>query len=158
VGKLEFSGFPSICPGEGTLLISEELAFEEFFGEGCAVDLDEGFILPRRIQVEGTSNDFLPDSTLSVNKNGDISMGYLIDNLPDSVHLIPEENERFIHIQGFCPLGTFWRIAAFFRHFLLRCHFTPIWRLFAEQIETHGQAIISPSTGRLDASLALYPL
>ncbi len=93
--------------------------------------------------MQGTGNDFLSDAALPLNEDGDIGTGHLIDNLPDSVHLLPEEYEGIIHVKGFFPLGTFWRIAAFLWQLLPRCDFVPIWRHFIWQRGAVGHYSLS---------------
>ncbi len=100
--QLEFSGLGPIGPGEGAFLITEELAFKESFGQGSAVDLDEGLILPKGIEVQDTGHDFLSDATFPLNQDGDIGFGHLIDKFPDSAHLTPKEYEGVIDVGGFC--------------------------------------------------------
>jgi hypothetical protein len=49
VSKLEFTGLATMSPGECSLLVSEQLRFEQFGGKRRAVHLHEG--LSRRPEI-----------------------------------------------------------------------------------------------------------
>ena len=58
-GHLELALFLSDGSGEGALLVSEQLTFEECLSEGGAVDGDEGFGGARAEAVQGARHEFL---------------------------------------------------------------------------------------------------
>ena len=59
-GRLELADVPSDGPGEGTLLVAEQLTFDEFGRDGGAVELDEGAVAARAGAVDGASHQLLP--------------------------------------------------------------------------------------------------
>ena len=65
VGELEAAALAGLGPGEGALLVAEELALEEALGEGGAVDLDEGPVAPGREVVDRVGDELLADARLA---------------------------------------------------------------------------------------------
>ncbi len=52
VGLAELSLLPPVGPGEGPLLVAEELRFQQGLGDRRAVELDEGALLPEAVEVD----------------------------------------------------------------------------------------------------------
>ena len=48
-------GLVATAPGEGALLVAEQLRFEERLGECPAVDGHEGFVAPQGVVVDGVA-------------------------------------------------------------------------------------------------------
>ena len=59
VCDLELAAYSRVCTGEGPLLVSEQLGFDESRGDCRAVQCHEGLLAARRIEVDGTSYQLL---------------------------------------------------------------------------------------------------
>ena len=71
--KFAFSCTDGSC--ECALLMSEELAFDEGFGDCGAVDSDEGVFAPRAVLMNGTCDDFFAGAALAADENGGVAGG-----------------------------------------------------------------------------------
>jgi hypothetical protein len=69
VGQLEAA--PAILHGVGKspFHMAEEFAFEEAFGEGRAIHTDEGFIVPRALEVDLLGYEFLAYARFAQDKD-----------------------------------------------------------------------------------------
>ena len=65
VRHFEHADAIAIGAGEAAALVAEQLALEERFGDGRAVDRDERIAAPRAPGVNQTGDDFLPDPALA---------------------------------------------------------------------------------------------
>ncbi len=86
IGKLEFPGFAAKGAGKGALFVSEQLAFEEAFGQGGAEDFDEGLVPPKGSCVNCPGGQLFSGSTLAPDQDLDICRGHLIDDHHDFFH------------------------------------------------------------------------
>src|SRR5262249_728524 len=68
--QLETADFLRDGSGKGSLLVTEQFAFQQPGGDGRAVKLDEGPISPRTQIVQGASNQFLAGARLSLDEHG----------------------------------------------------------------------------------------
>ncbi len=69
--------------GERTLLVAEELGFDELLGDGGAVDLDEGLAGPQAVGVDGPGDELLAGAALAVDQDRGVGRGDLEDLLPE---------------------------------------------------------------------------
>ena len=58
--------------GEGTLLVSEELAVDGAFGNGAAVDGDVGLAATFAVVVDDAWDDLLSHAALALDKHGEV--------------------------------------------------------------------------------------
>src|SRR6185503_10621047 len=75
-----------VGPGEGALLVPEELALEQVLREGAAVDRDEISVLPRTVLVNGARHEFLPRSGLAVDEHRNLGRDHLLHQLDHALH------------------------------------------------------------------------
>ena len=80
------SGLGGMRAGEGALLESKELAFDQRSGNGGAIYLNKGTLTPRRTLVDKAGEDFLARAALTQNQNGNIQAGGALDPLPNRLH------------------------------------------------------------------------
>ena len=73
--------------GEGAFLVSEELALEQIFGDGAAIDRDKGPAAARAAPVDGERGHFLPGAAFAEEKDGRVGGGYLSDEPEHALHL-----------------------------------------------------------------------
>ena len=66
--------------------MTEQLAFEQRFGERRAVDRHEGAFLARAVAVQGARRDLLAGSALAANQHGGVRRSHLGDELVDLPH------------------------------------------------------------------------
>ena len=64
-GPLDISVMSGLGAGEGTLLVAEQLALDQFAGNRRAIDRDEWLIGARRVLVNKTRRDLLADAALA---------------------------------------------------------------------------------------------
>ena len=69
VSQLELSSLLSMSAGKGSLLVSEQLAFEEVLGNRAAVHDYKGIIAALTLHVNGMRDDFFPGSTFPADQN-----------------------------------------------------------------------------------------
>ena len=65
-----------LSSGEGAIGVTEELGFDEGFGEGCAVDRDEGSFPALAEAVQATGEDLFADTGFSLDEYGDVGVQY----------------------------------------------------------------------------------
>ncbi len=70
IGEFEDAAFLGARVGEGALLVTEELAFQQGFRDGGAVDGDEGFGLAQALVVQGLGDQILTGPVLAFEQNG----------------------------------------------------------------------------------------
>ena len=63
--------------GEGALLVAEEVGFDQPFGDGAAVDLDEGVLLARTQVVHQARGQSLAGAGLAQDEDGEVGGRYL---------------------------------------------------------------------------------
>ena len=86
VRELEAATRASLGPGEGSLLVAEELALEEALREGRAVDLDEGPSRARREVVDGVRHELLAHAALARDEDARLGGGHAPDEVEDLLH------------------------------------------------------------------------
>ena len=69
-GGFKLSLSHSDCAGVRAFFVAEEFAFEEGFGDGGAVDGDEGAIASWAALVDGACDDFFAGTALATNEDG----------------------------------------------------------------------------------------
>ena len=74
-GTLKSSDSIVVGAREGSLHVTEQLAFEQVLGNGAAVDGNQCLVGPTRMRVERLGNQFLPGSTFSQNEHRRITVG-----------------------------------------------------------------------------------
>src|SRR5262249_58166900 len=82
VGRLEKAGLGSTGIGEGAPLVAEQLAFEQGFGNGRAVQIDEGPTAARAIAVQELGDEPLARPWLALDQDRRQSAP-----LPPTLHL-----------------------------------------------------------------------
>ncbi len=68
------------CAGEGTLLVTEQLAFQQVGRNGAAVDRHERAITARRTLVDGARHHFLAGAGFAQHQHGGVERGHLFDH------------------------------------------------------------------------------
>ena len=86
VRLLETSDALGAGPGEGALLVTEQLALEEIFRNGRAIDGEERPVVPRAVLMDGVGHEFFAGAAFA----GDHDRGVAVRDAPD--HL-----EHFLH-------------------------------------------------------------
>ncbi len=75
VGQLEPPGLLADRAGEGTLFVSEQLAFQHGRLQGGAAQLDQGLVAPATVLVDGFGGQFLARSALTADQDRPIAVG-----------------------------------------------------------------------------------
>ena len=83
VGLLELADLAFGGAGEGALFVAEELAFEQRFGEGGAVEADERALPARAGIVDGPGDQLLADAAFAADQHGGAAGGGAGDFLLD---------------------------------------------------------------------------
>ncbi|OPZ77390.1 MAG: hypothetical protein BWY77_01706 [bacterium ADurb.Bin431] len=81
IGELEVALARPDRPGEGALFVSEEFGFNDPFGDGPAVDRNEGIQPPPAAGVDRPGYQFLAGAALAGDEHRDIGLGHLLDGL-----------------------------------------------------------------------------
>jgi hypothetical protein len=84
VGQLEAADLPRHRPGEGALLVSEEIALDEGRGDGRAVHLHQHRLLAAAARMEGAGDQLLSGAGLARQEHGGIGRGHLVDAPEDA--------------------------------------------------------------------------
>ena len=72
--------------GEGSFFVAEEFAFEEGFGDGTAIDGDEGPVFAVAALVDGAGGHFLAGAAFAEDEDGGIGGGDFADGFKDGPH------------------------------------------------------------------------
>ena len=67
--------------GEGAFFVAEEFAFDEVFGDGGAVDLDEGSAGAGALAIEGAGDQFLAGAAFAGDEDGGLGAGDFADRV-----------------------------------------------------------------------------
>jgi len=86
VGELEAALALGEGAGERAFLVSEELALDEVFRDGGAVDADERGGGAGALAVEGAGDEFLAGAAFALDKDGGLGAGDLADQLAQILH------------------------------------------------------------------------
>jgi hypothetical protein len=83
--------------GKRTALVTEEFSFDQCFGNGRAVDIDESVIASRAQIVDGASGEFFSGSGCASNQNGSVGWCNAFDHGKKFSHHwgLPDESGRF---------------------------------------------------------------
>jgi hypothetical protein len=84
LGRLEAAHPARVGPGEGALLVAEQLALHQLAGDGGAVHGDEGPALSRAAVMERLRHQLLAGAALAADQHGEIGLGHLLDGLEDA--------------------------------------------------------------------------
>ena len=83
VGGFEESFLHLLGVGECAFFVAEEFGFHESFGNGGAVDGDEGLFLARAFVVDGLGDEIFAGAALALNEDGG---GFAGGDFADEVH------------------------------------------------------------------------
>ena len=102
VRLLEFSDAGGGGPGEGALLVAEQLAFEQFLWQRRTVDLHKRLALPGRPLMDGPRDQLLADAALAADEHRDVAVGHLLDDRGNRRHLrvVSPEEKRAVLVVG----------------------------------------------------------
>jgi len=79
VGLLEAAGTSPVGAGEGTLLVAEQLAFQECLRDVGAVHLDEGLVTARAVEVDVAGDKTLAGAGFAGDQHGGFGLGQPLD-------------------------------------------------------------------------------
>jgi hypothetical protein len=85
-GLLEEAFAIHVGAGEGAFDGAEELAFDQFAGQGGAVDLDERAFAAGAEVVDEVGDDFLAGAAFAGDEDGDVAGGDFFDGADDGFH------------------------------------------------------------------------
>ena len=88
-------------PGEGSLFVPEEFAFDEVLGQGGAVELDEGAVLAVGVAVHRVGDEFLAGAVFALDKHGGIGLGDAPDEFAELIGGIAFAEDFIFGILGF---------------------------------------------------------
>ena len=86
VGDFEETGAVCIGAGEGAASVSEEFAFDEVFGDGAAVDGDEGFVATFALFMDASGDHFLASAGFSEDENSGVCGSDAVDESSNAEH------------------------------------------------------------------------
>ncbi len=86
VGPLELTDLVLQHAGETALAMAEQLAFDHLFGNGGAVDLDEGVVGARAGGMDRAGDQFLARTAFSKDQDAAIGGGHELQLLPQRLH------------------------------------------------------------------------
>ncbi len=81
ISSLEGPAFFRRASGDGAVAVAEELAFDEIFGNGSAVQLDEDAVMARAFGVDGAGDEFFAGTGFSIDEDATIGGGHELDLL-----------------------------------------------------------------------------
>ena len=84
--ELEFALALGHGRGESALLVAEELALDERFRDGGAVDLHERATRPSALEVDGAGHQLLACAVLPEDEDAGVGIRALVDDAPDLFH------------------------------------------------------------------------
>ncbi len=108
MGQLEAADPPRDGPGEGTLLVAEQLALDQPGRQGGAVDLDQGLVLAPAAGMDGPGDQLLAGPRLARDQNGGVGRRDLPDvvedgrqgrALPDDLLEVVNRLDLFLQVQ-----------------------------------------------------------
>ena len=86
VGLLEAADAAGLGAGEGAAFVAEQFAFQQGFGDGGAVDGDEGRFGAVAVLVDGAGDEFLAGAGLAADEHVDGLGGDAANFLVDGLH------------------------------------------------------------------------
>src|SRR5207244_12512587 len=96
LGELDPSRLSRLRAGERALLVAEELALEEIFGERAAVDGHERTALSRGSRVDRAGCELFSSAALSPDQNGRARGRGAGDELEHLLHRAPSADDRAV--------------------------------------------------------------
>src|SRR3989441_941110 len=100
---LEWPGLAPVRPGEGALLVAEELGLEQLRRDRRTVDLDERTVAPGRLRMDGPGNEVLAHAALPADQDHRIRVRDVLDDGQDGPHLRASVQQRRV-ISAHWPL------------------------------------------------------
>ena len=97
VGQFKFPRLGRCRPGKGALLIAKQFRFNETFGDGPAVDFNEGVVLSRAPPVDGPGDQFFPCARLTGDQDRGPCRGNLFDRRIDLLDFFTAADNAGIH-------------------------------------------------------------
>src|ERR1019366_4129287 len=94
LGQLEASSAALDRTGECALFVAEDLALDQGFGNGRAVDGHKGFRFARAESVNGACQKFLAGPALSGDQNGGGAGSHHLDESEDLLHFLGGADQR----------------------------------------------------------------
>jgi hypothetical protein len=94
LGVLELAGLPAVRPGEGALLVAEELGLEQAVRNRGAIDLDERPVAASRVRMDGAGDEVFPDAALAPDQDCRVRVRDVLDDRPDGLHLRASVHQR----------------------------------------------------------------
>ena len=87
-GLLEAADALLVGAGEGAFLVAEEFRLEEVLGDVGAVDLDEGLLAARRVEVHRAGEERLAGAGVAGDEDGRVGLGEAFQALEDLLHVV----------------------------------------------------------------------
>ena len=92
--------------GEGAFFVAEKFAFDEVFGNGGAIDLDERRAGARALAVKRAGDQFLAGAAFALNEDGGLGAGDFADQLAEVLHGRAAAEQRMLAL--FRVLAKHW--------------------------------------------------
>jgi hypothetical protein len=105
VRQLELAGLARVRPGEGALLVPEQLGLEQGIGNRGQVHGHERLSPPRALVVDGAGHQLLPGAALRGDQHGGVRLRHLGDHLVEPHHLRVPPHE-LVEAVGAVELGA----------------------------------------------------
>jgi hypothetical protein len=86
VGEFNLPGMGGVGSGEGTFFVAEELGLHEGFGEGSAVDADEGLVAAWAEVDDGACGELFAGAALSAEEDGAVAGGHPAEGFVEALH------------------------------------------------------------------------
>ncbi len=93
-GLLELAEMPRDGTGESALLVAEQLALDQFGGNGCGVDRDERSIAPTAQLVDRLCDQFLAGAGFAEDQHGQVVAQHTRDHAVDRLHRRTAADQR----------------------------------------------------------------
>ncbi len=94
VGLLNAAHPPTDRPRERPFLVTEQLAFEQRFGNGHAIDHHEGLLGTQTVLVNRPGNELLPRPRLAANQHRGVRRSHPSNGLVDILHGLAPADDR----------------------------------------------------------------
>src|SRR6185312_3902797 len=105
LGQFKASGAALHGPGECALFVPENFAFNQSFGDGCAVYRDERPVFARAQRVQGPGHQLLARTALTGYEHRDVRGRDALDHREHFLHLFRGADQR-AQYSGFAQLAT----------------------------------------------------
>ncbi len=83
MGEIQLADFAGARAGEGAALVAEEFVFDQAFGDGGAIQGDEGLLAAGRKMMDGAREEFFAGAAFAEQQHGGIGGGDVLDLLAD---------------------------------------------------------------------------